>query len=646
MAKWMPAAGKTQLYKSFMDLKQRDMTIAEYERRFDELSKFGPELIETPLLLNEKFIAGARPEFYDLLTAHVHGTFTELIDYALQYEAKPKGSVAGKSVVAQSSSSSQPAKRKPNFQQQRESWKKQTTGLGYVQKKPIDLAHITCFNCNQKGHYASSCPSSAKATIPPPAGGNACFYCHKPGHMKRECPEMRRGKTSGVFAISAPAPPTQGDQGTLQSTFTLHGLPIRVLFDTGASHSFISIDLCNKLELKPILASTALRVSNPIGGPANLRRYCRKVPLMYGINRFTWNFFMLGFDVFDILLGADWLKKFKAVISCETRTVSLINDKRNPLVIQCKFPQDIEGSFMFSLDASLDKLKTTPVVQSFDDVFKEVDSLPPKREIEFRIDLVLDARPIVLPPRRMAPKEKDELKSQVDDLFAKGLIRRSSSEWGAAVVFVTKSDGSLRMCVDYRELNKLTLKNRYPMPRINDLFDQLQGATVFSQMDLATGFHQLRIAEDSIAKTAFRSENEFYEWLVMPFGLTNASAYFVDLMTRVFRVVLNKFVLVFIDDILIFSKDKEEHEAYLIYVLNTLRSHQLKAKFSKCHFWSDEVRFLGHIVSKNGISVDPAKIAVINVSTLPLIKSPLYRIDFSKLEFPIIAGLENSDNSH
>ena len=136
-------------------------------------------------------------------------------------------------------------------------------------------------------------------------------------------------------------------------------------------------------------------------------------------------------------------------------------------------------------------------------------------------------------------------------------------------------------------------------------------------MDLATGFHQLRIAEDSIAKTAFRSENEFYEWLVMPFGLTNAPAYFVDLMTRVFREALNRFVLVFIDDILIFSKDKEEHEAHLIYVLNTLRSHQLRAKFSKCHFWSEEVRFLGHIVSKEGISVDPAKIAVINVSSFP-----------------------------
>lgn len=346
--------------------------------------------------------------------------------------------------------------------------------------------------------------------------------------------------------------------------FSLHGLSVRVLFDTGASHSFISADLCDKLELKPILTSTVLRVSNPIGGPADLRSYCRKVPLVHGPHRFTWNFYLLGFDVYDILLGADWLKRFRVDISCETRTISLIDDKGYPLVIKCTSPEDSSGSFIFSLDASFDKLKATPIVQFYEDVFREVDSLPPVREIEFRIDLVPDARPVVLPPRKMASKEKAELKSQIDDLSAKGLIRRSSSEWGAAALFVAKSDGSLRMCVDYRELNNLTLKNRYPMPRINDLFDQLHGATVFSQMDLATGFHQLRIAEDSIAKTAFRSENEFYEWLVMPFGLTNAPAYFVDLMTRVFREALNRFILVFIDDILIFSKDKEEHEAHLV----------------------------------------------------------------------------------
>ena len=202
-------------------------------------------------------------------------------------------------------------------------------------------------------------------------------------------------------------------------------------------------------------------------------------------------------------------------------------------------------------------------------------------------------------------------------MLEKGFIRCSISEWGAPVVFATKADGSLRLCVDYRELNKLTKKNRHPLPRIDDLFDQLVGASVFSQLDLATGFHQWRLAEDSIDKTAFRTPDGFYEWLVMPFGLTNAPAYFVDLMSRVFREYLNKFMVVFVDDILIFSKSEEEHALHLREVLETLRAHNLKAKFSKCHFWRKEVQFLGHVVSKEGITVDPAKVVAIQDWKVP-----------------------------
>jgi len=176
---------------------------------------------------------------------------------------------------------------------------------------------------------------------------------------------------------------------------------------------------------------------------------------------------------------------------------------------------------------------------------------------------------------------------------------------------VKKSDGTLRLCVDYRKLNDLTIKNKYPLPRIDDLFDQLSGARVFSQLDLATGFHQLRIAEDSIPLTSFRTRYGSYEWLVMPFGLTNAPAYFVDLMNRVFKDFLDRFVLIFIDDILVYSKTEEEHEKHLRIVLETLRSNQLKAKFSKCHFWQSRVKFLGHIISESGISVDPSKIEAI-----------------------------------
>ncbi|KAA0047044.1 hypothetical protein IC582_026000 [Cucumis melo] len=175
----------------------------------------------------------------------------------------------------------------------------------------------------------------------------------------------------------------------------------------------------------------------------------------------------------------------------------------------------------------------------------------------------------------------------------------------------------MRLCIDYRELNKVTVKNRYPLPRIDDLFDQLQGATVFSKIDLRSGYHQLRIKDGDVPKTAFRSRYGHYEFIVMSFGLTNAPAVFMDLMNRVFREFLDTFVIVFIDDILIYSKTEAEHEEHLRMVLQTLRDNKLYAKFSKCEFWLKQVSFLGHVVSKAGVSVDPAKIETVTGWTRP-----------------------------
>jgi len=201
----------------------------------------------------------------------------------------------------------------------------------------------------------------------------------------------------------------------------------------------------------------------------------------------------------------------------------------------------------------------------------------------------------------------------LQELLDKGVIRPSVSPWGAPVLFVKKKDGSMRLCIDYRELNKLTIKNRYPLPRIDDLFDQLKGATYFSKIDLRSGYHQLKIKPEDIPKTAFRTRYGHYEFLVMAFGLTNAPAAFMDLMNRVFKKYLDKFVIVFIDDILIYSKSEEEHAEHLRIALETLRKEKLYAKFSKCEFWLREVQFLGHIVGSEGIRVDPAKIeAVMN----------------------------------
>jgi hypothetical protein len=197
----------------------------------------------------------------------------------------------------------------------------------------------------------------------------------------------------------------------------------------------------------------------------------------------------------------------------------------------------------------------------------------------------------------------------LDELEQKGFIQESISPWGTPVIFVDKRDGGRKMCGDYMNLSNVTIKNKYPLPRIQDLFDQVRGAGVFSKIDLRSGYHQIKIKKEDVPKTAFVSRYGHHEYLVVPFGLTNAQAIFMNLMNKIFMPYLDKFVIVFIDDILIYSKDKEELAKHLRIALQILREHQLYAKFSKCEFWLDQVEFLGHVISKEGISVNPSKVA-------------------------------------
>ncbi|KAA3487957.1 DNA/RNA polymerases superfamily protein [Gossypium australe] len=213
------------------------------------------------------------------------------------------------------------------------------------------------------------------------------------------------------------------------------------------------------------------------------------------------------------------------------------------------------------------RIESVPIACEYLDVFlKELSRLPPVREIEFGIEL--------------SP--------------------------GAPILFVKKKYGSMRLCIDYQQLNKVIVKNKYLLPRIDDLFDQLKGAMIFSKIDLSSGYYQLIVKDSYVPKIAFRTRYGHYEFLVMPFGQTNAPAIFMDLMNHIFRPYLDKFVVVFIDDILIYSRDENEHAKHLSMVLQVLREKQLYVKFSKSEFWLKDVRFLGHIVSGDGIRVDPS----------------------------------------
>src|SRR3954464_9931491 len=235
----------------------------------------------------------------------------------------------------------------------------------------------------------------------------------------------------------------------------------------------------------------------------------------------------------------------------------------------------------------------------------------PRREVEFVIDLKPGTTPIAKRPYKMPPHELLELKEEIDKALQKGFIRPSSSAWGAPSLFVKKSDGTNRLVQDYRPINQATIQNKYPLPRINDLYDQLAGSKVFSNLILRLGYHQIRVRDVDIPKTAFITRYGSYEYIVMSFGLTNAPTTFSRLMNYIFMEYLDKFVVVYLDDILIYSKTEEEHAEHLCLVLEKIREQKHYAKYSKCEFWLPKVTYHGHVISKDGIAINPECIQAI-----------------------------------
>nr|GEW93299.1 putative reverse transcriptase domain-containing protein [Tanacetum cinerariifolium] len=284
---------------------------------------------------------------------------------------------------------------------------------------------------------------------------------------------------------------------------------------------------------------------------------------------------------FYVIIGMDWLVKHDAVTVCGEKVVRIPYWKEMLIV---------------ESDKGVSRLKVISCITARN----------------------AGAALVARAPYRLAPSEMKELSIQLQELLEKGFIHPSSSLWGAPVLFVKKKDGSFKMCIDYRELNKLIVKNRYPLLRINDLFDQLQGSSVYSKIDLRSGYHQLCIKEEDNPITTFRTRYGHFEFQVMPFGLTNAPAVFMDLMNRVCKPYLDKFVIVFIDDILVYSKDVEEHEKHLKIILELLKKERLYAKFSKCDFWLDSIQFLGHVIDHSGVHVDPAKTKAIKSLAAPM----------------------------
>jgi hypothetical protein len=438
----------------------------------------------------------------------------------------------------------------------------------------------------------------------------------------------------------------------MMGMFLVANHPAIILFDSGSSHTFISKNFVEKYCIHCTESREGFVIHSP-GGRIFTKEVAFHIPVTLTGWDFPTNMIVIKGKDINVILGMNWLAQHKAIINTYLRTIKLSHGhEETQLSIPVAVPAKASGRVY---EAIVPEIQDIPVVCEFPDVFPEdLPGLPPERDVEFVIELKPDTAPISRRSYRMPPNELAELKTQLQDLLEKGFIRPSSSPWGCPAIFVKKKDQTLWMCVDYRPLNEVTIKNKYPLPRIDILFDQLTGAQVFSIIDLRSGYHQIRIRPEDIPKTAFTTWYGLFEYLVMSFGLTNAPAHFTYLMNSVFMPELDRFVVVFVDDILIYSKNEEEHAKHLRIVLTRLREHQLYAKFSKCVFWLEEIQFLGHVLSGKGIAVDPSKVKDIiewkPPTTVHQVRSFLglagyYRrfiLDFSKIVKPITGLLKNN----
>ncbi|KAJ0644346.1 putative nucleotidyltransferase, Ribonuclease H [Helianthus annuus] len=476
-----------------------------------------------------------------------------------------------------------------------------------------------CQRCLKMGHEAKDCRSLRPANQnqqQPHAqpnqqqGNKGCYNCGAEGHIKRHCPQLNRnqnnnnnqgngnnnngGNNNGNEARGRAFVLGRGDAvndpNVVMGKFLLDNIYVTVLFDSGADTSYMSVKMCQLLKRAPTLLPTKHVVELANGKSLEATHVVPGCNLILAGQAFSIDLIPIVLGSFDVVIGMDWLSQHQAEILCSEKIIRIPRSGQEPLEVQGDKSGAVVGIISFlkaqkclrkghtailalvsDATAKEKKLEDIPIVRDYPQVFPEdLPGLPPHRQVEFQIELAPGAAPIARAPYRLAPSELEELSKQLQELLEKGFIRPSSSPWGAPVLFVKKKDGTFRMCIDYRELNKVTVKNRYPLPRIDDLFDQLQGSCYYSKIDLWSGYHQLRVREEDISKTAFRTRYGHYEFLVMPFGLTNAPAVFMDLMNRVCKPYLDKFVIVFIDDILIYSKSQEEHEQHLRLILELL----------------------------------------------------------------------------